>query len=230
MSNPVKAFLGFLGTEAGQSTIRQSGIAQVQKPGPEKVVATEPGEKAAKMEAGGGKVPGTGTEVRPAAGQPSGLAKSKVANSNNTLAAETDGNLFGLPFPGWLKWLLPLGLLGTGLLLLLLPNKRDTVNTMAAGDGDTDRNDSGFGNPLAGAGDAAKNAARNTTEILGNTANAGGTALVGGAAAIGGLAAGAAAKLKGNGDDNWNENDGAPYIRDETDSTLVDREIGRAHV
>ena len=222
MSDPVKAFLGFLGTEAGQSTIRQSGIAQVQKPGPEKVMATVPGEKAAKMEAGGGKVSGTGTQVRPAAGQPSGLAESKAANSNNTLAAETDGNLFGLPFPSWLKWLLPLGLLGTGLLLLLLPNKRDTVNTMVAGD-DDDRNDSGFGNPLAGAGDAAKNAAHNTTEILGNTANAGGAALVGGATAIGGLAAGAAAKLEGNGDDNWNENDGAPYIRDETDLNLVDR-------
>ena len=218
MSNPVKAFLGFLGTEGGQNTIRQSGIAQVQKPSPDSVVAIASGEKAAKMEA-------SSTEVRPATGEPSGIGNktgaSKAANSNGTLAAETDGNLFGLPFPGWLKWLLPLGLLGTGLLLLLLPNKRDNVNTMARG-GDDDRNDSGFGTPMAGEGDGAKNAARNRTEILGNTANVGDAALVGGAA-IGGLTAGAAAKLKGDSSDSWNENDGAPYIRDETDLNLADQ-------
>ena len=227
MSNPVKAFLGFLGTEVGQSTIRQSGIAQVQKPSPENVAAIVPGEKAAKMEAGGSKV--SGTEVSPATGEPSGIGtkagSSKAANSNDSLPAETDGNLFGLPFPGWLKWLLPLGLLGMGLLLLLLPNKRDNANSMVRG-GDDDRNDSGFGTsldtPLAGDGDRAKNAASNRTEILGNTTNTGDTALVGGAAAIGGLTAGAAANLKGDGD-NWNENDGAPYIRDETDVNLADR-------
>jgi phosphate transport system substrate-binding protein len=227
MSNPVKAFLGFLATEVGQSTIRQSGIAQVQKPSPENVVAIVPGEKAAKMEAGGSKV--SGTEASPATGEPSGIGTktgaSKAANSNDRLSAETDGNLFGLPFPGWLKWLLPLGLLGMGLLLLLLPNKRDNANTMVRG-GDDDRNDSGFGpsldTPLAGDGDRAKNAASNTTEILGNTTNTGDTALVGGAAAIGGLTAGAAANLRGDGD-NWNENDGAPYIRDETDVNLADR-------
>ncbi len=222
MSNPVKAFLGFLGTEGGQNTIRQSGIAQVQKPGPDNVVPIASGEKAAKMEAGGSK-------VRPTISEPSGIGNktgaSKTANSNDTLPAETDGNLFGLPFPGWLKWLLPLGLLGTGLLLLLLPNKRHNANTMVRG-GDDDRNDSGFGNPLgtqlAEDGDGAKNATSNTTEILGNTANTGDMALVGGAAAIGGLTAGAAAKPKGDGD-NWNENDGAPYIRDETDLNLADR-------
>ena len=228
MSNPVKAFLGFLGTEGGQSTIRQSGIAQVQKPSPENVAAIVPGEKAVKMEAGGSKV--SGTEVSPATGEPSGIGNktgaSKAANSNDGLPAETDGNLFGLPFPGWLKWLLPLGLLGTGLLLLLLPNKRDNANTMVRG-GDDDRNDSGFANPLTGEGDRAKNATSNTTEILGNTTNTGDTALVGGAAAIGGLTAGAAANLKGEGgNDNWNENDGAPYIRDETDLNLADRATG----
>ena len=211
MSNPVKAFLGFLGTEVGQNTIRQSGIAQVQKPGPEKV-APIAGEKAAKMEAGGGKVSGTGTQVRPATGEPSGIGSkmgaNKAENPNNTLATEADGNLFGLPFPSWLKWLLPLGLLGTGLLLLLLPNKRDNANTTVRG-GDDDRNDSGFGTPLLGAGEAEKNAARNRTEILGNTPNAGS------AATIGGLAAGSA--------DNWNENDGAPYIRDETNLSLCDQ-------
>ena len=220
MSNPAKAFLGFLGTEIGQSTIRQSGIAQVQKPGPDKIVAIA-GEKAAKMEASGGKVSGTGAEVRPAKGEPSGIGTkigaNKAGNPNNTLAVENDGNLFGLPFPGWLKWLLPLGLLGTGLLLLLLPNKRDNVNTTVRG-GDDDRNDSGFGTPLRGAGEAEKNAALNRTEILGNTSN------VISAATIGGLAAGAGATLKGeDGRDNWNENDGAPYIRDETDLSVCDQ-------
>ena len=178
------------------------------------------------MEAGGSKV--SGPEVSPATGEPSGIGNktgaSKAANSNDSLPAETDGNLFGLPFPGWLKWLLPLGLLGTGLLLLLLPNKRDNPNTMVRG-GDDDRNDSGFGTsldtPLAGDGDRAKNVTSNTTEILGNTTNTGDTALVGGAAAIGGLAAGVG-NLKGDGD-NWSENDGAPYIRDETDFNLDDR-------
>ncbi len=228
ISNPVKAFLSFLGTEVGQSTIRQSGIAQVQKPGSDSVVAIA-GEKAAKMEAGGGKVSGAGTNVGLAAGNPSGIGNkigaNNAENSNNTLATEADGNLFGLPFPGWLKWLLPLGLLGTGLLLLLLPNKRDNPNTPVLGS-DDDRNDSGFGNPLTGEGDRAKNATSNTTEILDNTTN---TALVGGAAAIGGLGTGAAAKLKGEGgNDNWNENDGAPYIRDETDLNLADRATGAA--
>jgi len=238
MSTPVKAFLGFLGTQGGQSTVRQSGIAQVQNPGPEKAAAIPGGQKAAKMEPGGGKVSGTGTEVRPATGEPSGL-DNKLANktsvgadnavdSNSTLAAESDGNLFGLPFPGWLKWLLPLGLLGTGLLLLLLPNNRDNANTMVRGN-DNDRNDFGFGNPLAGDGDAAKNATSNTTEILGNTPNEGDPALVGGTAAIGGLTAGAG-NLTGNGGggDDWNENDGAPYIRDETDLNLADRATGAA--
>lgn len=222
MSNPVKAFLGFLGTEVGQTTIRQSGIAQVQKPAPEKV-APIADEKAAKMEAGGGKVSGTGTQVRPATGEPSGIGSKMGANnaenSNNTLATEADGNLLGLPFPGWLKWLLPLGLLGTGLLLLLLPNKRDNANTTVQG-GDDDRNDSGFGTPLLGAGEAEKNAARNRTEILGNTST------LGGAATIGGLAAGAAIgnTIKGeDGRDNWNENDGAPYIRDETNLSVCDQ-------
>ena len=220
MSNPVKAFLSFLGTEVGQSTIRQSGIAQVQKPGSDSVVAIA-GEKAAKMEAGGGKASGAGTNVGLAAGDPSGIGNKTGANnaenSNNTLATEADGNLFGLPFPGWLKWLLPLGLLGTGLLLLLLPNKRDNPNTPVRG-GDDDRNDSGFGNPRLGAGEAENNAAGNRTEILGNTAN------VGSAATIGGLAGGAATTLKGQeGRDHWSENDGAPYIRDETDLSLSDR-------
>lgn len=226
MSNPVKAFLGFLGTAGGQSTIRQSGIAQVQKPSPDNVAAIVPGEKAAKMEAGGSNV--SGNDVGPATGEPSGTGNktgaSKAANSNDSLPAETDGNLFGLPFPGWLKWLLPLGLLGTGLLLLLLPNKRDNANTRVRG-GDDDRNDSGFGTsldtPPAGDGDRAKNATSNRTEILGNTSNTGDAALVGGAAAIGGLAAGVG-NLKGDGD-NWSENDGAPYIRDETDFNLDDR-------
>ena len=218
MSNPAKAFLSFLGTEVGQNTIRQSGIAQVQKPGPDKVVPIA-GEKAAKMEASGGKVSGTGAEVRPATGEPSGIGTKigadKAENPNNTLAAESDGNLFGLPFPGWLKWLLPLGLLGTGLLLLLLPNKHDNANTtIRDGDDDrnNDRNNPGFANPLVGAGETGKNAARNTTEILGNTAT------------IGGLAAGAGATLKSeDGRDNWNENDGAPYIRDETDLSVCDQ-------
>lgn len=220
MSNPVKVFLSFLGTEVGQSTIRQSGIVQVQKPGPEKVAAIA-GEKAAKMEAGGGKVSGAGTNVGLAAGDPSGIGNkigaNNAENSNNTLATEADGNLFGLPFPGWLKWLLPLGLLGTGLLLLLLPNKRDNPNTPVPS-GDDDRNDSGFGNPRLGAGEAENNTAGNRTEILGNTAN------VGSAATIGGLAAGATTTLKGQeGRDHWSENDGAPYIRDETDLSLSDR-------
>ncbi len=222
MSNPVKAFLGFLGTEGGQNTIRQSGIAQVQKPGSENMGAIVPGAKAAKMEARGGEA--SGTEVGPATGEPSGIGNrsgaSKATNPNDSLPAETDGNLFGLPFPGWLKWLLPLGLLGTGLLLLMLPKNRDNANTRVRG-GDDDRGNSGFGTPLDGEGDGAKNTARNTTEIVGNT-NTGDMALVGGATAIGGLAAGAAAKLKGDGD-NWNENDGAPYIRDETDLNLADQ-------
>jgi ABC-type phosphate transport system substrate-binding protein len=223
MSNPVKAFLGFLGTEVGQNTIRQSGIAQVQKPGPEKV-APIAGEKAAKMDVGGGNVSGTGTQVVPATGEPSGIGSKMGANnadnSNNTLATEADGNLFGLPFPSWLKWLLPLGLLGTGLLLLLLPNKRDNANTTVRG-GDDDRNDPGFGTPLLGTSEAEKNAARNRTEILGNTANVGSAATIGGLAAG---AAGAAATVKGqDGRDNWSENDGAPYIRDETDLSLCDQ-------
>ncbi len=221
MSNPVKAFLSFLGTEVGQNTIRQSGIAQVQKPGPEQV-APIAGEKVAKMEAGGGKV--SGTPFRPATGEPSGIEStvgaSNAENSNNTLATEADGNLFGVPFPGWLKWLLPLGLLGTGLLLLLLPNKRDNTNTTVPG-GDDDRNDSGFGTPLLGADEAEKNAARNRTEILGNTSNVGSAATIGGLAAGAAGAAGAAAIVKGqDGRDNWSENDGAPYIRDETDLSL----------
>ncbi len=205
MSSPVKAFLGFLGTESGKSTIRQSGIAQVQNPGSEKATIVG-GEKAAKMEAGGGKVSGTGSEVRPAAGEPSGLANKsantpsvgadKPVDANSPVAAESDGNLFGLPFPGWLKWLLPLGLLGTGLLLLLLPNNRDNANATAS---DPDRNESGFGNPQSQAVDGATTAASNRTEILGNTP------------------------------ENWSQTDGAPYIRDETDLNLGDQTDAADH-
>jgi Domain of unknown function (DUF4912) len=237
MNNEVKAFLGFLSTEDGQNAARQSGIAQIQKPGPDKadvkIAKSEAKASEAKSEAkpeakseakpGSEKVAGTGTEVRPE-GSPSGIAgkagSGKLSASNNTIAAEDGNGLFGLPVPGWLKWLLPLGLLGTGLLLLLLPNKRDQEARSFASD-DRDRAD--FGNPLSGAGDAVGNAARNTTEIIGGAASSGGAALAGGAAAIGGLAAGAAAKLRGNGEDNWTENDGAPYIRDETDLNGVDR-------
>ncbi len=232
MSNDVKAFLGFLSTEDGQNAARQSGIAQVQKPGPDKTdvkIAKSEAKSEAKPEGkseakpGSEKVAGTGTEVRPN-GSPSGIAgkagSGKLSAANNTIAAEDGNGLFGLPVPGWLKWLLPLGLLGTGLLLLLLPNKRDQEARSFASD-DRDRAD--FGNPLAGAGDAVGNAARNTTEIIGGAANTGGAALAGGAAAIGGLAAGAAAKLRGNGEEDWSENDGAPYIRDETDLNVVDR-------
>lgn len=233
MNNDVKAFLGFLSTEEGQNAARLSGIAQVQKPGPDKTEVkiakseAKPSEakpSGAKSEAkpGSEKVAGTGTEVRPN-GAPSGIAEKagsgKLSAANNTIAAEEGNGLFGLPVPGWLKWLLPLGLLGTGLLLLLLPNKRDQEARSFAAD-DRDRAD--LGNPLAGAGDAVSNAARNSTEIIGGATNAGGAALAGGAAAIGGLAAGAAAKLRGNGDDAWTENDGAPYIRDETDVNGVD--------
>ncbi len=228
MSNDVKAFLGFLSTEEGQNAARLSGIAQVQKPGPDRtdVKIAKSEAKSAETKPGSEKVAGTGTEVRPN-GAPSGIAEKagsgKLSASNNTLAAEEGNGLFGLPVPGWLKWLLPLGLLGTGLLLLLLPNKRDQDARSFAAD-DRERADFGnpLGNPLSGAGEAVGNAARNTTEIIGGATNAGGAALAGGAAAIGGLAAGAAAKLRGNGEDNWTENDGAPYIRDETDVNGVD--------
>ncbi len=228
MNNDVKAFLGFLSTEEGQNAARLSGIAQVQKPGPDRTdvkiakAEAKPETKPAGAKPGSEKVAGTGTEVRPN-GAPSGIAgkagSGKLSAANNTIAAEDGGGLFGLPVPGWLKWLLPLGLLGTGLLLLLLPNKRDQEARSFAAD-DRDRAD--LGNPLAGAGDAVGNAARNTTEIIGGATTAGGAALAGGAAAIGGLAAGAAAKLRGNGEDAWTENDGAPYIRDETDLNAVD--------
>jgi ABC-type phosphate transport system substrate-binding protein len=223
MNNNAKAFLGFLSTEDGQSAARQSGIAQIQKPGPDRAdVKIAKAEAKSEAKPGSEKVSGTGTEVRPN-GAPSGIAgkagSGKISASNNTIAAEDGNGLFGLPVPGWLKWLLPLGLLGTGLLLLLLPNKRDQDARSFAAD---DRERADF-NPLAGADDAVGNAARNTTEIIGGATNAGGAALAGGAAAIGGLAAGAAAKLRGNGEDNWTENDGAPYIRDETDLNVVDR-------
>ncbi len=225
MSNDVKAFLGFLSTEDGQNAARLSGIAQIQKPGPDKadvkVAKSEAKSAEAKPAAaklGSEKVAGTGTEVRPN-GAPSGIAgkdgSGNLSASNNTIAAEDSNGLFGLPVPSWLKWLLPLGLLGTGLLLLLLPNKRDQEARSSVGN---DRERADFGNPPTG--DAISNASRNPTEITGSAVNAGGTALVGGAA-IGGLAAGA--KLRGNGEDNWTENDGAPYIRDETDLNGVDR-------
>lgn len=237
MTDPVKAFLGFLGSEDGQNTARQSGIAQVQKPGPDKgemkaegKAEAQAGNSTSKSDgktkiagakaAGSEKIAGTGTEVRPA-GEPSGLAgktgAGKLSAANNTIAAEEGNGFLGLPVPSWLKWLLPLGLLGTGLLLLLLPNKRDQADRLVA----NDREFGGGSNPLSGPGTAVSNAARNTTEIIGGAANAGGAALAGGAAAIGGLAAGG--KLRGENDDVWSENDGAPYIRDETDLSPIDR-------
>ena len=216
MRNEVKALLGFVRSNEGQAAVKAAGIVPVVKG--ETVAAAPPekaGAKAEALKAGSEKVAGTGTTVRPN-GSPSGIegkTGEKIAISNNAIAAEQDGNLFGLPFPAWLRWLLPLGLLGMGLLLLLMPRKNDRGDLrFDEGEG------SGFGNPLSGAGTAMGNAARNTTEIVGNTANAGAGAVAGGVAAIGGLAAG----RRGDTED-WNETDGAPYTKDETDLNSFDQ-------
>ncbi len=234
MRDEVKAIVGFLGTTAGQETVKKAGITPAPKA--ELLAASgtstpeKPGDKPA-GKAAEEKVPGTGTAPLRANGSPSGLEEKgsekgndKVAVSNNAISPEQDGNLFGLAFPSWLRWLLPLGLLGMGLLLLLMPRKNDRGDLRFD---DSSNSGPGFGNPLSGAGNAIGDAARNTTEIVGNTAssvaNAGGTALAGGAAAIGGLAAGEAGALRGEGDrDVWNDTDGAPYIKDDTDLNRFD--------
>lgn len=213
MRNEVKALLGFVQSNEGQAAVKAAGIVPAVKG--EAIAAANPGAKVAALKAGSEKVAGTGTSVRPT-GSPSGIegkTGEKIAISNNAIAAEQDGNLFGLPFPSWLRWLLPLGLLGMGLLLLLMPRKGDRSDL---------RFDEGeeSPNPLSGTGTALGNAAHNTTEIVGNTTNAGGGAIAGGAAIGGGLAAGA---LRRSDADNWNENDGAPYIKDETDFNGLDR-------
>ena len=219
MRSEVKALLGFVRSNEGQAAVKAAGIVPAVKG--EAIAAENPAvkpaaTKAVAAKAGSEKVAGTGTTVRPN-GSPSGIegkTGEKIAISNNAIAAEQDGNLFGLPFPGWLRWLLPLGLLGMGLLLLLMPRKSDRSDLrFEEGEGE------GFGNPLSGVGTASGNAARNTTEIIGNTTNAG--AVAGGIGAIGGLAAGAA-RRRGDTED-WNDTDGAPYIKDETDFNSFDQ-------
>ena len=206
MRSEVKALLGFVRSNEGQAAVKAAGIVPAVKG--EAIAAANPGAKTAVLKAGSEKVAGTGTTVRPN-GSPSGIegkAGEKIAISNNAIAAEQDGNLFGLPFPGWLRWLLPLGLLGMGLLLLLMPRKSDRSDLrFEEGEGE------GFGNPLSGVGTASGNAARNTTEIIGNTTNAG--AVAGGLGATG---------RRGDTED-WNDTDGAPYIKDETDFNSFDQ-------
>ena len=216
MRSDVKALLGFVSSNEGQAAVKAAGIV----PAKGDAIAAAPekaGAKAETLRAGSEKVAGTGTTVRPN-GSPSGIegkTGEKIAISNNAIAAEQDGNLFGLPFPSWLRWLLPLGLLGMGLLLLLMPRKNDRGDLQfEEGEG------SGFGNPLSGAGTTLGNAGRNPTEIIGNSTNLG-AGTIGGAAAIGGLAAGAAGR-RGDTQD-WNDTDGAPYIKDDTDFSGVDQ-------
>ena len=212
MRSEVKALLGFVQSNEGQAAVKAAGIVPAVKG--ETIAAGNPGAKAAALKAGSEKVTGTGTTVQPT-GSPSGIegkTGEKIAISNNAIAAEQDGNLFGLPFPSWLRWLLPLGLLGMGLLLLLMPRKGDRSDLrFEEGEGST--------NPLSGAGTALGDAAPNTTEIVGNTTNAGTGAIAGGAA-IGGLAAGTSRRDDA---DHWNDTDGAPYIKDETDFNSFDQ-------
>ncbi len=212
MRQEVKALFGFLNSTAGQDSVKSAGITPAARgealaaaggsaaEKPEGTKEKPEGTKAVGTKAGSEKVPGTGTTVRPN-GSPSGLegkTGEKVSASNNAIAAEQDGNLFGLPFPSWLRWLLPLGLLGMGLLLLLMPRKNDRADlrfeeTPAGG---------GFGNPLAGAGTAIGTAAAtNPTELVGTVGNAGHVA----------------------NNDTWNDTDGAPYIKDDTDLNLFDQ-------
>ena len=215
MRSEVKALLGFVRSNEGQAAVKAAGIVPAVKG--ETIAAGNPGAKAAALKAGSEKVTGTGTTVRPN-GSPSGIegkTGEKIAISNNAIAAEQDGNLFGLPFPSWLRWLLPLGLLGMGLLLLLMPRKGDRGDLrFEEGEG------SSFGNPLSGAGTALGDATRNPTEIIGNTTKAGAGAIAGGSA-IGGLVAGAA-RRRGDTED-WNDTDGAPYIKDDTDFSSFDQ-------
>ena len=212
MRSEVKALLGFVQSNEGQAAVEAAGIVPAVKG--ETIAAGNPGAKAAALKAGSEKVTGMETPVQPA-GSPSdieGKMGEKIAISNNAIAAEQDGNLFGLPFPSWLRWLLPLGLLGMGLLLLLMPRKGDRNDLrFEEGEGST--------NPLSGTGTALGDAAPNTTEIVGNTTNAGTGAIAGGAA-IGGLAAGTSRRDDA---DHWNDNDGAPYIKDETDFNNFDQ-------
>ena len=212
MRSEVKALLGFVQSNEGQAAVEAAGIVPAVKG--ETIAAGNPGAKAAALKAGSEKVTGMETPVQPT-GSPSGIegkTGEKIAISNNAIAAEQDGNLFGLPFPSWLRWLLPLGLLGMGLLLLLMPRKGDRNDLrFEEGEGST--------NPLSGTGTALGDAAPNTTEIVGNTTNVGTGAIAGGAA-IGGLAAGTSRRDDA---DHWNDNDGAPYIKDETDFNNFDQ-------
>ena len=212
MRNEVKALLGFLGTTAGQESVKIAGITPAPKAellaasgtsATEKPDTKSDATKAVGAKAGGEKVPGTGTTVR-SNDSPSGLegkSSEKGAATTPAIAPEQDGNLFGLPFPSWLRWLLPLGLLGMGLLLLLLPRKSDRSNVQGE-----DSEDRGFGNPLSGAGNALGDEGRNTTKIVENTATSGGAASIG---------------LAAN-NDAWTDSDGAPYIKDDTDLSLID--------
>ena len=217
MRSDVKALLGFVSSNEGQAAVKAAGIVPAVKGETIAAAPEKAGAKAEILKAGGGKVAGTGTTVRPN-GSPSGIegkTGEKIAISNNAIAAEQDGNLFGLPFPSWLRWLLPLGLLGMGLLLLLMPNKNDRGDLQfEEGEG------SSSGNPLSGAGTTLGNAGRNPTELIGNSTHLG-VGAIGGAAAIGGLAAGSAGR-RGDTQD-WNDSDGAPYIKDDTDFSSVDQ-------
>jgi ABC-type phosphate transport system substrate-binding protein len=108
------------------------------------------------------------------------------AGTQNQVQGES--GFLGLNFPGWdwLKWLLPLGLLGLGLLLLLLPRKEDESyaepNEMLAGDGDDRRR--GLTEGVAGVTHAVGDAARDTAGWASDGVQAGGAAIAGGAAAV----------------------------------------------
>ncbi|MGI0493093.1 substrate-binding domain-containing protein [Alkalinema pantanalense CENA528] len=143
--NPaVQAFLGVAGTTAGQKAIQQSGIAQAidfNQPGEidKAQAASAAANKAVSANAPKGKAqPGAVSN----ADRPSSIAANNAPNPgvtgeqinpapNNPVSAAEDKGILGNDFPDWLKWLLPLGLLGLGLLLLLLPRKADESSETA---------------------------------------------------------------------------------------------------
>ncbi|OUC16202.1 MAG: hypothetical protein B0A82_02800 [Alkalinema sp. CACIAM 70d] len=151
-SPAVQAFLGVAGTTAGQKAIQQSGIAQAidfNQPGEiAKAQAASAAANAANkaVSANAPKDKGQPGAVSNA-DRPSSIAANNAPNPgvtgeqvnpapNNPAPAAEDGGLLGNDFPDWLKWLLPLGLLGLGLMLLLLPRKADESIDGAAPMGD----------------------------------------------------------------------------------------------
>lgn len=128
----VKAFLGLAGSPVGQQAIQKAGVAQVidfNQPGAASDTNQPGTSKTAAVNKAVPENAPKGTTSQPLkAKPPTGATGEQIepAQPNASPATPDTGetNLLGIPVPSWIKWLLPVGLLGLGLVLLLLPRKQ----------------------------------------------------------------------------------------------------------